>query len=403
MSVCVNLHLRNKKVVLVGGGKVAFRKCRQFLADGAKVYVVAVHIIEEMKETNAICMEQEISFAFLDDAFLVYAASSDALLNHEVVLYCKKRGVLCGNSIKDEDVSFTSMMQSTQENFTLALDTHGLAPALAKKIMWEEIENIKNKYIKIFTLLSIISSHLSKETYKKIRPVLCLYPESKLVSIAHMLEKKKVRIEVLHGSKDKILLEKELPAYLQYLKEEAYHVEACFSSLPIYEKCKEEYPYLFSLNEILFLAKFLKEVEFCFDLLFVKKGTWYHKVFEQCNTYGRILPFWISSSQWELWIQEIVKKHQKRFCIFVLHENNPEFQLLCRKCGAEAVWMKEKNVHFIKKELCIIPLFIGRGYHFEKDIVKGKDSFVKRLLEQGYFVVIEPFSLLDKMCQKKDE
>ena len=46
MSVCVNLHLRNKKVVLVGGGNVAYRKCKQFLESGANVYVVAFTICE---------------------------------------------------------------------------------------------------------------------------------------------------------------------------------------------------------------------------------------------------------------------------------------------------------------------------------------------------------------------
>lgn len=52
MSVCVNLHLRNKKVVLVGGGNVAYRKCKQFLESGANVYVVAFTICEEIKKAK---------------------------------------------------------------------------------------------------------------------------------------------------------------------------------------------------------------------------------------------------------------------------------------------------------------------------------------------------------------
>ena len=53
MSVCVNLHLRNKKVVLVGGGNVAYRKCKQFLESGANVYVVAFTICEEIKKKQS--------------------------------------------------------------------------------------------------------------------------------------------------------------------------------------------------------------------------------------------------------------------------------------------------------------------------------------------------------------
>ena len=401
MSVCVNLHLRNKKVVLVGGGNVAYRKCKQFLESGANVYVVAFTICEEIKKSKAICFEEELSLTFLNDAFLVYAATNDETYNHEIVMYCKKNGILCGSAVRDENVSVSSMMQSVQENFTIALDTHGLAPALGKKIVQEAVDDIKNKYIKIFTLLSIISNGVNEETYKALRPVISFYPESKLVSIAHMLEKKKVRIEILHGSKDAVLLEKELPRFIQHIQTEDDHIEACFSSLPIYEKCKEEYPHLFSLDEILFLAKHLKEIQFCFDLLFVNKGTWYQNVYHQCRVYGEILPFWISASKWKIWIQELVKKHSTKLCIFVMHEKNPEFQSLCRQYGAEAVWMKETMYSFTKKELCVIPLFIGRGYHFKKDIVQGKDSFVKRLLEQGYTIEIEPFSLLDR--QVKDE
>lgn len=48
-------------------------------------------------------------------------------------MYCKKNGILCGSAVRDENVSVSSMMQSVQENFTLALDTHGLAPALGKR------------------------------------------------------------------------------------------------------------------------------------------------------------------------------------------------------------------------------------------------------------------------------
>ena len=114
MSVCVNLNLRNKKVVLVGGGNVAYRKCKQFLESGANVYVVAFTICEEIKKSKAICFEEELSLTFLNDAFLVYAATNYETYNHEIVMYCKKNGILCGSAVRDENVSVYSMMQIVQ-------------------------------------------------------------------------------------------------------------------------------------------------------------------------------------------------------------------------------------------------------------------------------------------------
>ena len=49
--------------------------------------------------------------------FFVYAATNDETYNHEIVMYCKKNGILCGSAVRDENVSVSSMMQSVQEKF----------------------------------------------------------------------------------------------------------------------------------------------------------------------------------------------------------------------------------------------------------------------------------------------
>ena len=46
----INLKIDDMKIVIIGGGKVAYRKCMNFLAFNKKVLVVSKEFVEEFEE-----------------------------------------------------------------------------------------------------------------------------------------------------------------------------------------------------------------------------------------------------------------------------------------------------------------------------------------------------------------
>ena len=84
------LLLDNKACLVVGGGKVAFRKVNLLLAARAEVAVVAPEAVDELVE---LAEQKTISFekrqfeeADLDDKAVVFAATNDKKVNKNVVL-----------------------------------------------------------------------------------------------------------------------------------------------------------------------------------------------------------------------------------------------------------------------------------------------------------------------------
>ena len=87
----INLNIDNMKIVIVGGGKVSYRKCMNFLAFNKKVIVVSKEFIEEFEN-----IEKEIEMIrdfydekYIKDAFIVVAATNNKEINYEIGVYCR--------------------------------------------------------------------------------------------------------------------------------------------------------------------------------------------------------------------------------------------------------------------------------------------------------------------------
>ena len=96
MSLCVQLELKNRKVLIVGGGHVALRKTKLFLREGAKVTIVASDILKELYAL-AQCHKRAFTQDDVLDAFLVVAASNDAEVNGKVRQAAQQANVLFMN------------------------------------------------------------------------------------------------------------------------------------------------------------------------------------------------------------------------------------------------------------------------------------------------------------------
>jgi precorrin-2 dehydrogenase / sirohydrochlorin ferrochelatase len=138
----IMLRLDGKKVVIVGGGKVAVRKVNGLLESGARIVVISP---EGMDELNQLAAAGEIdwqrkSFSEEDihDAFLIFAATNDKKINQLVKKAANEHQLV---TIVDdpEGSDFHVPAQMQRGRLSIAVSTGGASPMLASEIC-EQLE-----------------------------------------------------------------------------------------------------------------------------------------------------------------------------------------------------------------------------------------------------------------------
>jgi uroporphyrin-III C-methyltransferase/precorrin-2 dehydrogenase/sirohydrochlorin ferrochelatase len=126
----VFLKLRGRRVLLVGGGRVAASKLASLLADGAQVRVVAPEIRPELHQPGVTIAKRRFEPRDLDDAWYVVAAAPSEV-NKQVVEAADSRRVFV-NAVDDPaHASAYAGSVVRRAGVTVAFSTDGRAPALA--------------------------------------------------------------------------------------------------------------------------------------------------------------------------------------------------------------------------------------------------------------------------------
>jgi len=133
--------LQGKRALVVGGGKVAQRKIETLLEHGASVQVIAKELtatLEELRNYEKIeFLGDEFSEAFLEGAFLVFAATDDASLNRRVSQAAQQRGLLVNAVDQPADCNFIVPSVLSRGDLLIAVSTSGKSPAFARKVRVE--------------------------------------------------------------------------------------------------------------------------------------------------------------------------------------------------------------------------------------------------------------------------
>lgn len=135
----VNLLLKNKKCLVVGGGNVAARKIRKLAEAGARIVVVAPDVsarLLTLADNGAISLRQRaFEESDLDEAFLVYAATDDAALNRRIAGLAERKGVLaCAVDGGWHGGSFITPASFADGGMTVAVSSHGVACRKARLV-----------------------------------------------------------------------------------------------------------------------------------------------------------------------------------------------------------------------------------------------------------------------------
>ncbi|MCX5879996.1 MAG: bifunctional precorrin-2 dehydrogenase/sirohydrochlorin ferrochelatase [Deltaproteobacteria bacterium] len=168
--------LQGKKALVVGGGKVAQRKIESLLEYGASVHVVARELTAELERLRSRrkieFLGGEFSEAYLEGAFLVFAATDDASLNRRVSQEAQKRGQLANAVDQPADCNFIVPSVLSRGDLLIAVSTSGKSPAFARKVRVELEQHFGEEYGFFLNLMGnlrkeILRLGLSQEENKR--------------------------------------------------------------------------------------------------------------------------------------------------------------------------------------------------------------------------------------------
>ena len=124
------LNLRGRRLVIVGGGRVAASKLESLLAAGGEVTVVAPDVRPELERPGVTVIRRPFTDADLDVAWWVVAAAPPEV-NRQVLRAGNERRVFV-NAV-DDPAHATAYLGGVvrRDDVTVAISTNGRAPALA--------------------------------------------------------------------------------------------------------------------------------------------------------------------------------------------------------------------------------------------------------------------------------
>lgn len=170
----VNINLDNMEIIIVGGGKVALRKCMNFLDFGKSVTVLAPEFDSRFLEIgNKVDLINDIfKEEYIEKFDIVVAATDNKEVNEEIACICRKKSKLI-NVVDSRDLSdFTVSSYVKRGDLLIGISTGGKIPALSAKIR-EELEEIYDEsfaeYVDILGEIreKIIKKYENKEERKE--------------------------------------------------------------------------------------------------------------------------------------------------------------------------------------------------------------------------------------------
>lgn len=121
------IDLRNKSALVIGAGKIAFRKVKTLLKYGAKITVITKEIKEEkfFNLKNIDIKIGEFNETLLENRFIVVAATDNPDFNRYIYELCNSKNILVNNITSKEEMNcrFASILETKE--YQIAISANG--------------------------------------------------------------------------------------------------------------------------------------------------------------------------------------------------------------------------------------------------------------------------------------
>lgn len=168
--------MKNRDVVIVGGGQVAYRKLVELLQVGARITIISPMIHEKIesliRENQIIWKNKLFEAGDLTDALLVIAATNNRKVNEAVRLSAGTNQLV--NVVDNHELSlFHIPAKLYRGNLTISVATGGASPILARAIRDQLAEIYDESYHDYLVFLArarelIKQFHFSQDQKKQL-------------------------------------------------------------------------------------------------------------------------------------------------------------------------------------------------------------------------------------------
>lgn len=141
MQFPVNLNLVGRPVLVVGGGRIAYRKVQQLLAAGGDVTVLAPQIIDEFNELPVTLIQREYIQGDVANFRLIITATGNTPVDQAIFDECEELGIWVNSADDPVHCSFTLPAAFRRGPVMITVSTGGASPALAS-FLRSELEQL---------------------------------------------------------------------------------------------------------------------------------------------------------------------------------------------------------------------------------------------------------------------
>ncbi|UCF92703.1 MAG: bifunctional precorrin-2 dehydrogenase/sirohydrochlorin ferrochelatase [Desulfobacterales bacterium] len=160
----VNLDIKDRPCLVVGGGSVGTRKVINLLRCGAKITVVSPVLSERLQtlaaEGSIVIKPRVYQTADLEGVFLVIGATSDESTNRRISKDAEKLNMLCNIVDRPEVCNFILPAIIQRGDLVITVSTSGTSPAFAKKLRQTLEGQFGDEYGRLLQLMGAIRQKL---------------------------------------------------------------------------------------------------------------------------------------------------------------------------------------------------------------------------------------------------
>lgn len=131
------ISLFNKKILIIGAGKIATRRVKVLLQFEPRITVIGEEISSELLEIQEkiVLYQREYKKQDLEDIDFVLVATNNANLNHMISIEARKKGILVNNASNQKDCDFFFPAILQDKDLIMGVCSSGKNPKKVKESM----------------------------------------------------------------------------------------------------------------------------------------------------------------------------------------------------------------------------------------------------------------------------
>ncbi|WP_226528244.1 NAD(P)-dependent oxidoreductase [Metabacillus niabensis] len=146
----LHIDVNNRQVLVIGGGKIAYRRLLLFLDEGANITVISPEIINDIEDLSQkkqiLWKQKKVELSDLQQAFIIVAATNDPAVNEWVAENVNNHQLV--NVASDMTKGNFIVPKSVKKGrLSISVSTNGASPKRAKEICEHLSSQFDEEYI----------------------------------------------------------------------------------------------------------------------------------------------------------------------------------------------------------------------------------------------------------------